>query len=452
MTAAQSLVARAAFGSFAALATVAVPAWDRFFRGKPAAFDRRLAAAFVASRAVLYCFVFGLLHLEPRGDISYYFREATYLLHGALPYRGIDTVYAPLHTYMNAGVLLIWNSPLAIIAFMSIIECIAFPVWMRVARSLWPSQQDDRTVRMVGLLYLLCPLSLQFVTIDGQNNVVIELFFALALLLALRYRELLSGLMLGLSISTVKFLPLMFAPIFFVSLKRRWRWALGGLLGTVPVYGLFALYHLNILLPFTQQGVLKEAGGLPFWVEVVCNLALSTRVWNDLLLLPVVAVILLAGWRAAQQSQSAAGYGGELALEAQHIVRLRVVFLALGIMVATLVCFACKTWPNYLIMALFPLCFVAAQQACAYGWPGRALFALFGFICEVEHSDYQTVLDHPNALQLRALLGAHSGAAWGFLGIDLLLLAGYLWLIWLAIRALGRANNGRELPDSPYPA
>jgi uncharacterized protein YjeT (DUF2065 family) len=435
MTGLQSLAARTALGSFAALATLILPVWKKLFQGAASNFDRRLSAVFIASRVALYLFIFGLLRLEPRGDIRYYFREATQRLQGALPYRGIDTVYAPLHSYMDAAVLRLWNSPLALIAFVIVVEGISFPLWMRVARELWP--ENDRRVRLAGLFYLLCPLSLQFVAIDGQNNVVISMFFALALLLALRYREVFSGLMVGLSISIVKFLPLIFAPIFFVSLKRRWRWALGGLLGTVPIYAYFAYLKLNILLPL-RQGSLKGAGGVPYWIEAATRLQLSGMFWHLILILPVIGVIVLAGWTAHQRTALPTKFGGyEL-----HRERIRIVLLSLGAMTLVLVCFAEKTWPTYTLMALFPICVAVALEADRRGWVPRLLFAIFGLICMVEHSYYSTILNGESAATMRQQLDSHDLVAWVFLGIDILLLSGYFWLLWLSVRAI----RTQELP------
>jgi hypothetical protein len=428
----QSLMARTAMGVAAATASVVLPAWKRCYEGSAQQFDRRLNVLFVASRLLLFVLVFGLLHVDVRGDVRMYFDEANLFLHGGVTYESVDSVYAPLHTGMDAAAIALWRSALPLILLAIVFECVAFPLWLRVARGLWP--QNDRMVRIASILYFASPLSLQFVAIDGQNNVMIEMFFALALLAAMRYRETLSGWWTGLSISVVKFLPLIYAPIFLLALKRRWRYTIGGLLGTVPIYLGFWLTHHDITLPFREQGTLKTAGGLPYWFEVVANVDWSAHFWNILLLLPVIAICLWSGIAVARQLRRRAG----LSSEAEQTMRVQIIFFGLSAMTLALVCFAQKTWPTYTVMALFPTCMVAAAQVVRFGWKARVLFALYGLVCVLEHSYYSTMLDHAMAPQERHLLGLVSPAAWGFVPLEGLLIAGYLWLMGLSLLYMER--------------
>jgi len=111
-------------------------------------------------------------------------------------------------------------------------------------------------------------------------------------------------------------------------------------------------------------------------------------------------------------------------------------------MTLVLVCFAEKTWPTYTLMALFPICVAVALEADRRGWVPRLLFAIFGLICMVEHSYYSTILNGESAATMRQQLDSHDLVAWVFLGIDILLLSGYFWLLWLSVRAI----RTQELP------
>jgi len=105
-------------------------------------------------------------------------------------------------------------------------------------------------------------------------------------------------------------------------------------------------------------------------------------------------------------------------------------------MILTLVCFASKTWPTYTVMALFPICFAAALAILRHGWRARGFFALFGLTCVVEHSYFETILHEASSLTMRTQLIAGTMISWGFFGIELLLLGGYLWLLVLCLRAM----------------
>jgi len=221
LTGIQSLEARAALGSIFAAASYILGSGRWIHRSPQKSFDRAVNLAFIASRLGLYILVYFILHLGVRGDIpGFYVEPARAALQGALPYIGYSTSYAPLHAPLDACLLLLWNSPLVIILFSIIAECFVLPVWLRVSRLFL----SEETVRIAAVLYLASALSVQFVTIDGQDNAVLEVLLGFSLLLLARYRALLSGAVLAAGAVVIKFLPLLFAPAFFIVAARRFRW------------------------------------------------------------------------------------------------------------------------------------------------------------------------------------------------------------------------------------
>src|SRR5271163_1088645 len=212
MTGSQTLLARAALGVVAALGSVLLVSFKslRSLQERPRpSFDRRVIAALVVSRLGLFCVLFLWLGAAPRGDVpSYYLNQVQEVMQHKLPYRDFPSAYAPLHSYLDAGLFRLWHTPLALMLFPVLAELLLLPLWLRAGRAFLGGGE----VRVAALLYLASPISLQFVAVDGQDNVVIALLVVTALLLVLRGRTALSGAALGLSIVTFKFLPLLYAP------------------------------------------------------------------------------------------------------------------------------------------------------------------------------------------------------------------------------------------------
>ncbi len=226
-----SLVGRGALGVVAGIASVAIASHPFPRRLSNARFDRLVTTTFAVSRLGIFGLIFLLLRISPRGDIpAFYWPEASSVLRGLLPYRDYGSSYAPLHPYLDGLAILIWHSPLAIILLAIFAGIAMLLLWLRFGREFL----SEAEVRTAALLYLSSAISLQFVTVDGQNNVIVAAFVALSLLLASRQRELVSGAAIGIAVAAVKFTPLLYGPAFFLSLPRRWRWALGM---AIPVVG-----------------------------------------------------------------------------------------------------------------------------------------------------------------------------------------------------------------------
>ena len=429
MTSAQSFVARIALSVPGAMATIALPAVSRFYRGTTRRFDRLLLICFAVSRLALFALVFGVLHIDARGDIpGFYLPEAEHALHGLIPYRGFLTSYAPLHPYIDAATIYLWHSATAIVLLAIVAEIFAVFVWLKVARSF----AADTVCRTAALLYLAAPFSMQFVAIDGQDNVLLALTAALALYLILRNRFFASGAMIGLGVGSVKFLPLLWAPEFFAVLRERWRWVAGLVVPIVLVYGLFLLLHADLLYPLKLEAKLHSASDLPFLLRMITGFEFSDRLFDGFFLLIAAAAYVWIA-RLARPLSSLADPAAALS------GRIRLLTFSMAAIVLLLLIFSKKSWPNYSMLVLFNLCLLPAFRSIVQ----RSVFALLQILSVTSHSYWASFLNLQDGTRIHARMLAHDRAALAFLPQQVLLLAGYFWLLALLVLELRRGGpNG----------
>ncbi len=333
-----------------------------------------------------------------------------------LPYRDFLSSYAPLHSYLDALFISLWHTPLAIILASVLVELLLLPMWLGLGRRLF----DESTLRTAALLYVASPISLQFVTVDGQDNVLIALLLAGALLLMLRSRAFCSGVLFGLSAAAIKFLPLLFAPVFLVAAPRRARWALGAVSTLAVIYGGALLLRLPVLQPLTSEGVMQSAGNLPYLLESLDGLALGPRWIDSLLLIVLTSICGLSARRGLRSSPEAA---------------MRLLLFAMCALTLALLLFSKKSWPPYLMLCLFPVCLLVASLARRSRWAIVA-FACFGIVAVTEQSIWASLLLQAPSLTLHRALSTGSHTAQLFFGVHLLLIAGYGWLLCAALRRI----------------
>jgi hypothetical protein len=433
MTGMQSLAARAALGVVTASAGLIAVSVERFQRGSSRTFDRYLQAAFAASRLGLYALLFFVLRIAPRGDVvGFYFDEATDVLRHQVPYRDFNSSYAPLHPYFDGAAIYFWRSPLALILLAILVEIVLLPVLLRLGRELFA----ERSVRLAALLYLASPISLQFVAVDGQDTIIITLLVSLAILSLMRNRAVLSGAFLAVGVVFIKFLPLLFVAPFYFAAQRRMRWLLGFLAVLLVGYGGFALHHINILAPAALEATLKTASNLPFVIASIFGLTIPDRagdVFLLLVLLCVIALIVRAMQRASQNSPP----------NSLPALRLRALLFGIAALTLALLTFSKKSWPPYLMLALFPICLLVVDRARS--WLRLVAFALFSVIAVVGHSVWSTVFGEVLAPAIHTSLVSKRPAAFVFLLLQILLVAGYLWLLAEALKRLTGAPGAAEV-------
>jgi hypothetical protein len=412
MTGVQSLIARTSLSVLIGGISIIVCSTRRLFSLPRQSFDLLVNLAFIFSRFAIYIGAFLLLHLEPRGDVvGFYWREAKFVLGHLLPYRDFTSPYAPLHPYLDAIAIRIWFSPLALILLVLLVETLVLPLWLRVGR-LFLTEDHLRTS---ALLYLTSAISIQFVTIIGQNNVMIAVLLVLALLLLSRHQAFTSGAAVGLGVVAVKFLPLLYVPGFIAAVPRRWRWLAGLSTVIAIVYGICLFLHLPSLQPLISESGLKSADDLPYVFESMTGVTVPSFVWDSLVLVICASIYLLI----AVKSRGAA-----------LTLRLRILTFGFAALTLALILFSKKSWPPYLMLSLFPICLLFRSKLNIAG------FALLGVVSAVSHSYWETLLAELKAAGLHQGLLSHDPKCILFLFIELVLIVCYAWVLQAALRQI----------------
>jgi hypothetical protein len=415
MTPSQSLIARTSLGTVAAIVCFLVSSSARILTLTKRRFDSLVIGGMVVTRLLLYSLIFLVLRIPVRGDIpGCYVPEGLSALHGLLVYRDYISSYAPLHSYLDAIFLYLWRSPLSVILFAVAAEWLIIPLWLKVSRDILP----ERIVRIAAVLYLFSPLSIQYVTVDGQDNVIIAVLLVLAVMLLFRSRVALSALCVSASIATFKFLPLIYLPSFFGAAgKKRWLWLGVFAIPTFLLYGAFYVADSPVLVPLQREGGLQKASDLPFVIDAIVGKMLPAHLWDGIVVLALAAMVALI-------------------LKTMHSMdlksRIRILTFSMPALMLIVLLLSKKSWPTYFMMVLFPLCLLVANLSVVK----RAIFLLFNIVAVTEHSFWTIKLKELDAVGVHSLVALHNSTALLFMALEVALLAGYVWLLTIFTRAI----------------
>ena len=424
MTILQSTQLRGAVGITMAAASVFAWCLAPRLRITGRRFFQLFLAAFTLSRVDLFALAFGILHLQPHGDISLYMEEALPALAGKLVYRDFATMHAPLNPYLFAAMLRLHHSPLTIIFFGVLFDIGAMYLWMKAA----PYFLSTLTLRRAALLVLFNPTSLLTEAIDGQMNSLIALFLALGVYLLVRHRNFLSGAAVAAPAAIIKFLTLIFAPGFLFAVPGVSKKAIAtlGFVGVLlAVYLPFALAGANLLVPVQQEGGHETAANLVYLVEFATGHSLGLRLPDILLALSWFAVVGLV----FVCMRNPLGTPVE--------ARRRTLLMLTISLFAELLCiqvFSKNTWDRYLVMTMFPLCIIAAELSFA-----EILgYAVWVFAACFEPSYWAAVLTLPTSLEAHTRLLAGERGLVSLLALEAVIVLGNLFLLLTCLRALVR--------------
>jgi hypothetical protein len=212
---------------------------------------RWLLALWVLMRLVPFGGIFLLLGEAPRGDIPFFWSNATDALQGKLVYRDYISYHAPLFTYLLALPLRLWADARALVALMVLGEALTLGVTYRFYErtrggAFWPTA-----------VYLLLPAPLIICLLGGQEDIWLWGFGVASAGVYHRTRDAFrTGLVLASALLVLKVtFVFILLPAFFL-LPRRGR-LVGALLAVgVPTLGLlYALMDWAFLMP-VQQGAL----------------------------------------------------------------------------------------------------------------------------------------------------------------------------------------------------
>jgi hypothetical protein len=343
-----------------------------------------------------------------------YMEEATPALAGKLVYRDFATMHAPLDPYMLAAMLRVHYSPLTLIFFAICFDILAMWFWMKVA----PTFLSSLTLRRAALLVLFNPTSLLTEAIDGQMNSLIALGLAMGVYFLYRNRNLLSGAAVAMPTVIVKFLALIYAPGFLFASRRK-LWSTLGFAGLILlVYVPFGLAGADLTTPIHVEGAHITAGNSIYLAGLLSGIDIPLRVPDALLGLSWLFIVILTFLAMRPASGDSAP------------ARRRTLYILTLSLIAELLCvqiFSKNTWDRYLVMAMFPLCMLAAElsfgEIIAYGI----------YIADIVFEpSYWADNGFVTPLQGHAMLVAHSAFARNLACTEFLQAAGSIFL-WVAV-------------------
>jgi len=300
----------------------------------------------------------------------------------------------------------------------TLIEASILPLWFKVGRMF----AMERDIRIASVLYFFCPVSFQFALIDGQNSVAIAACIVLAMLLLSRNKVALCGVLVGLSIITVKFLPLLYVPSFVRASAQRVRWLLGFTATLVAGYSFFLLRHAPIFQPLLFEGGMRTSGNLPYLVEAVAGVTLPARIWDLLVIAVLFSIFIFSGLKKHERT---------IPIDLNYLTSTMLAFTF------SLLLLAKKSAPAYMMMVLFPLCLLLSATTRL-----RRCFGLsFLVIAIAEPSIWFTLLGAINAPALHLALSRHRPLTVAFLGLQATMVLGYGWLLWMSLLRLATTSQ-----------
>lgn len=376
------------------------------------------------TRLGLYCASFLVLRMAVTSDIiAAYYPEGIHALKGEVVYRDFSSTYAPAFPYLTALILKVWNSPKAIVLATTLIDGASFWIWLTVARAMW----TEMTSRTLAILYVFSSFAILDVAIAGQNQTWVALILGVQILLFQRSRPILSNVVAGLPVLLVKFLPLIFLPLFIRKGSKPVRAAIAALLLPITILPGMWLRGMDVLEPIRMQGSIVTQGNLPYLLTF-WKLSDGVSTGSQVLLLAVLALITLY-----LVSRSAS-------VKADQIV--------FGMVFLTLFCalLSRKFYTNYLMMVFAPLCAVAVAGSSPVR--SAAGFSVFNLIISLEPSLWFRMLNGENShlrlWQISATLRQNHEIwkLWMFLVVEAALLGFYGYYLLKAWKLLRERLQG----------
>jgi hypothetical protein len=417
----RNLLLRFAFGGFLAalsflIARRTLPAPVTSWTERE--FDRVFVAIYAASHFLLFFIAFFLLHQKPWADlVAFYVPQAHAVMQGLVPYKNFESSYAPLNPYLDALLLRLHDSPLTILAFQIACDVLSIPFWVRFLRRV----MNESTVRKAALLYLVQPLVIWDICIDGKNQGLISLLLAISFW-AIARREILSGISFCLSWVLVKILPVIFLPTMFIASRKRIRWLLSALVPSAIVYGSFVLQRADVLAGLRKEGSISTPQNLPYLSGLLTGINLAPK---------LLSLILLAGMAGALFISARA----QLTATTER-TRLWKTVLGTDLILLVMMLLNKKSDTSYLAMCFFLLCAFVAFEANRGKRAILMVYALLSFIGLPIVSFWYWPLQRQSAIQLHAMCLAGDRNALMMLAMQALLAVGYLGLAYGILRAM----------------
>ena len=373
-------------------------------------FDRNLIAVYACSRFLIFIAAFFVLHQKPWADlVTFYVPQAHAVMQGLVPYKDFPSSYAPLNPYLDALLLRLHDSPLSILVFQIVCDIVSVPFWIRFLRRC----VNEATVRKTALLYLVQPLVIWEICLDGKNQGLISLLLAISFC-AIAREEIVSGISLSLTWILVKILPVIFVPTLFMGARKRTRWLVSIAIPSLLVYGAFTAAGADVTSAVRKEGSLATPQNLPYLFGAITGHNLPGSLLGLLSIVVVVSALAIT-IRIQLRTKDDAARLWTMALSAELV--LLVVMLVNK-----------KSDTSYLGMCFFLLCAFAAFDADRGRRTTAGWYALISLLALPIASFWYWPLNRESATQLHALWLAGNRNAWIMMTMQVLLAASYVGL------------------------
>ena len=213
-----------------------------------------IGLAFLLFRIIPFVITYIILGYAARSDVHMFYVSAVDAFQLKLVYKEFDSAYSPAFAYLTALPLLLWNDPKAIILLLILTEGLTLYQTFKVYRSSLGVHFSNDNPFHKALLYLILPVPFTLSVLSGQEDILMWLFGAWAMLAWRRKKDdLWVGIMLGLGMVVTKaILVLTVIPVFFL-VRHPIRYMLGLLLVGVPALVImYSLVGMEFLEPIQQ--------------------------------------------------------------------------------------------------------------------------------------------------------------------------------------------------------
>lgn len=433
----RNLILRFVFGALLAVVSLVVARmglFKRFAEWDRGRFDRNYYAFYAASHFLLFVLVFFVLHQKPWADLpAFYVPQAHAVIHGLVPYRDFDSSYAPLNAYLDAVLLRLHDSPLSILIFQIACDILSLPFWIGFSRRFL----KENVVRKAALLYLIQPLIIWQICIDGRNQGLISLLLGISFY-AIGRREILSGVSLSMTWILVKILPVMFVPTLFVATRKRMQWLMSVLLPSVIVYGAFVLVRADVTEGLRKEGAMTTPQNLVYLFGALTGMDLPQVVMSVFSVVVILAVLFVT-IRAQLDAKS-------------ETAKLWKMMLGAALVLLAVMLVNKKSDTSYLGMCFFLFCAFVAFEANRGKHAMSWFYAVLSFLCLPIVSFWYWPLERQSAIQLHAMCLAGDWNALIMLAMQVSLVVSYAGLAFGILRAVREPEFESSEQGSPVAA
>ena len=176
---------------------------------------------------------------------------------------------------------------------------------------------------------------------------------------------------------------------------------------------------LNLFAPLGAEGAHKTTSNITFLFEFLTGIDLGNRLPDLMLAVAWIVVVVLTFWTMRRHK------GDETA-------RRRIILVSLLAVQMTLQVFSKNSWDRYLVMTMYPLCYLAAEFTGAQ----IALYCVWLVVNVTYRSFWATFADGATAVQLHYALMQHSILAHELLVGEVLQTGGNIAIFAFAMRRL----------------